>query len=169
MCTHSLVILLLLLTESLYVSASPISIPPNTISLLNGETSLLSGTDALLSTPEQLVKDLGSSVPLPGPLSSLPILGHNKFVTLPMARRFNSTGASNILKFDQERAKSIRQRAQARSDGKPLDRVGDQISVPATSQAVSYVVSVRLLDFISFIRALRSNQTFIGEPPVECA
>ncbi|TFK83046.1 aspartic peptidase A1 [Polyporus arcularius HHB13444] len=60
---------------------------------------------------------------------------------LSLARRFNSTGSSNVLKFDQARAKAMQQRG--RTDQDPSSAAdASVINVDATSQAVSYVVEV---------------------------
>ena len=66
-------------------------------------------------------------------------------VTLSLARRFNSTGSSNVLKFDQARARELRRKGQARGGGVDQgdsDPSGNLYDVEATSQVVSYVVTV---------------------------
>ncbi|KAI0690560.1 aspartic peptidase A1 [Cerioporus squamosus] len=58
---------------------------------------------------------------------------------LNLARQVNSTGSSNVLKFDQRRAEAMRQRAQA--DSSPTS-AASSFDVDAISQAVCYVVEV---------------------------
>ncbi|KAH9934569.1 aspartic peptidase A1 [Epithele typhae] len=73
-------------------------------------------------------------------------------VHLPMARRFNSTGAVNVLKFDQARAEAIRKRGSPGLNAAETQQnvEGGITNIDATSQVVSYVVS-----------------TLIGNPPHE--
>ncbi len=78
---------------------------------------------------------------------------------LSLARRFNSTGSSNVLKFDQARAKAMQQRG--RTDEDPSSAAdASVINVDATSQAVSYVVEVspsRLFSSFAIKRLVRSS------------
>lgn len=60
-------------------------------------------------------------------------------VTLPFARRFNSTGATKILEHDQARAKTLKARALAKP-GQFSRRIID--NDPVTNQAVDYVATV---------------------------
>ncbi|KAI8989240.1 acid protease [Trametes punicea] len=60
-------------------------------------------------------------------------------VTLPIARRLNVTGATNIVKLDQARAKALKTRPQTHA-GKA--RRTDIFNVPATNEAVDYVATV---------------------------
>ncbi|EIW53178.1 aspartic peptidase A1 [Trametes versicolor FP-101664 SS1] len=64
---------------------------------------------------------------------------------LPLAKRVNSTGSANIVKFDQDRARATRQRSQASDATGPAGgsfAVGQAFNDVAISQAVSYVVEV---------------------------
>ncbi|TCD63444.1 hypothetical protein EIP91_005385 [Steccherinum ochraceum] len=72
-------------------------------------------------------------------------------VTLPFARRMNVTGAHDILRMDQARAKSLRSKshdAKSVSGGTERDvlrsAVGAAFGVPSTSQGVDYVVQVQV-------------------------
>ena len=64
-------------------------------------------------------------------------------VTLSVARRFNSMGSSNVLKFDQARAKALRQRAQTDSSSTPATDAS-AFNVEVVSQVVSYVLEVSI-------------------------
>lgn len=70
---------------------------------------------------------------------------------LPLAKRVNSTGSANIVKFDQDRARATRQRSQASDPTGPAAgsfAAGQAFNDVATSQAVSYVVEVRVLEML---------------------
>lgn len=66
-----------------------------------------------------------------------PVLVRDGKVSLPLARRTNSTGLLNVLQRDQARATSLKARAQAKLQGRSSG------SIEATNQAEDYVVSVR--------------------------
>jgi len=68
-----------------------------------------------------------------------PVVVRDNLITLPIAKRVNSTGATNVLERDQARARGLRQIGEAKTSGLKSDAV---ISVPATNQLVDYVVSV---------------------------
>ena len=72
-------------------------------------------------------------------------------VTLNVARRLNSTGSSNVLKFDQARAKAFRQRGQASGNPTPAADAST-FDIGVTSQAVSYVMQVRVYECTAHIR-----------------
>ncbi|OJT12452.1 Polyporopepsin [Trametes pubescens] len=79
-------------------------------------------------------------------------------VRLPMAKRINATGSAKILERDQARVRGLRARAAARASGHRLPIPGrDSGSVPATSQAVDYVVNVN-----TFIVDTGSANTWVG-------
>ena len=59
-------------------------------------------------------------------------------ISIPLARRFNATGAKNILAADQARAKFLK--SGGRSVHKPAAGTGD---VPVTNGAVTYTAAVR--------------------------
>nr|VWP01211.1 MARTX [Ganoderma boninense] len=66
-------------------------------------------------------------------------------VTLSIARRFNSTGATNIVKADQARAKVLKARSQATrvaAADTPVGRMFPGHNVPVTNQVVIYTASV---------------------------
>ena len=78
-------------------------------------------------------------------VSASPIVVRDSPVTFPIARRLNSTGAANILKADQARAKVLKARSQASN----LASTGDEdavlaadVDVPVTNGAVVYTASV---------------------------
>ncbi|KAM5546222.1 hypothetical protein V8D89_000348 [Ganoderma adspersum] len=83
-------------------------------------------------------------------------------VTLPFARRFNSTGATKILEHDQARAKVLKARALAKP-GQLSRRIID--NDPVTNQAVDYVATVGFgtppSEFTLLIDTGSSN-TFVG-------
>ncbi|KAL7284878.1 hypothetical protein ACG7TL_002192 [Trametes sanguinea] len=60
-------------------------------------------------------------------------------VTLPIARRLNVTGAANLVKLDQARAKAFKSRSKAQI-GKT--QRADVFNTPITNEAVDYVASV---------------------------
>ncbi|RPD60612.1 aspartic peptidase A1 [Lentinus tigrinus ALCF2SS1-7] len=66
-------------------------------------------------------------------------------VTLGVARRFNSVGSSNVLKFDQARARALRQRTQTDSSSAPAEDA-DIYSMDVVSQVVAYVMEVGIGD-----------------------
>ncbi|PIL28799.1 transporter [Ganoderma sinense ZZ0214-1] len=78
-------------------------------------------------------------------VSATPIVVRDSLVTLPIARRFNSTGAANIVKADQARAKTLKARLQA-TKVSPVDTAAGKIfpgiNVPVTNQAIIYTASV---------------------------
>lgn len=61
-------------------------------------------------------------------------------ITLPIARRLNITGAANLVKLDQARAKALKSRPQAHTGNSPRATIFD---APVTNQAVDYVATVR--------------------------
>lgn len=63
-------------------------------------------------------------------------------ITLPIARRLNVTGAANLVKLDQARAKALKARAKAGAERTPRATIFD---APVTNQAVDYVATVRHL------------------------
>ncbi|KAI0634527.1 aspartic peptidase A1 [Trametes polyzona] len=70
-------------------------------------------------------------------------------ITLPVAKRFNSTGSANVVKFDQERARATRLRSQASQSPAGLAATsfaqsGKAFNAVAESQAVSYVIEVTI-------------------------
>ncbi|PIL28748.1 hypothetical protein GSI_08792 [Ganoderma sinense ZZ0214-1] len=80
-------------------------------------------------------------------ISAKPIVVRDLPVTLPIARRFNLTGANNILKSDQARAKVLKARSQASKE--PPASVSAvsklfarDVDVAVTNGAVIYTASV---------------------------
>ena len=76
-----------------------------------------------------------------------PITIRDSPITLSVAKRFNVTGVSHILKTDQSRAISIEKRATASNSGSASfgrDRsiTTAAFGVPSTNYAVDYVVNV---------------------------
>ena len=76
-------------------------------------------------------------------LSSLgtPLASSTSAITLPLARRFNATGALNIAEADRARAKLLKSRI-ASNTGKNNKR--SVFLAPITNGAVSYSVSVSI-------------------------
>ena len=79
-----------------------------------------------------------------------PITIRESLITLPIAKKFNSTGVRNILKGDQARAKALLEW----SKGKPLQGLHerDPGSIQIENVAVSYVATIG-----------------VGQPPTNCA
>ena len=78
-------------------------------------------------------------------VSASPIVVRDSLVTFPIARRLNSTGAANILKADQARAKVLKARSQATKVAAVETAAGKifpGINVPVTNQAVIYTANV---------------------------
>lgn len=70
-------------------------------------------------------------------VSANPIVIRDSPVTLPIARRFNTTGVPNILAADKARAKVLKVRSQAQRF-----KQSAVVPVPVTNQAVTYTVSL---------------------------
>lgn len=69
-------------------------------------------------------------------VSATPVVRDTPTITLPIAKRFNTTGTFNLLAQDQARAKWLK----SRGKGEQLaERAG---SVPVTNELVSYIASV---------------------------
>ncbi|KAI1786220.1 acid protease [Ganoderma leucocontextum] len=78
-------------------------------------------------------------------VSAKPIVVRDSPVTLPIARRFNSTGTANIVKADQARAKVLKARSQASSApavNTAAGKIFPGINVPVTNAAVIYTASI---------------------------
>ena len=60
-------------------------------------------------------------------------------ITLPLARRLNTTGTAKLLEQDQARAKALVERTHA----DPAKFQNAPTNVPATNVAVGYITSVR--------------------------
>ncbi|KAL7284813.1 hypothetical protein ACG7TL_002123 [Trametes sanguinea] len=138
MSPHSLVTLLL--TFILSVSASPLPTLPTDAPSLLSSTGL--ATDELTTT---------TSSPVPA---------------LSLARRFNHTGSANVLKFDQARARALRGRAGSYPETYTSSFASSKIfDVDATSQAVSYAVTVNIGNPPTSYQLLvdtGSSNTFVG-------
>ncbi|TFY69680.1 hypothetical protein EVJ58_g276 [Rhodofomes roseus] len=68
-------------------------------------------------------------------VAASPVQVNKPLVSLPLVRRTNSTGLSNLLAHDQERARNLKERARAKLEGRAA-------SVEATNAVDTYVVSV---------------------------
>ncbi|RPD60618.1 acid protease [Lentinus tigrinus ALCF2SS1-7] len=110
---------------------------------------------SLLATPLLGLTLFSSAFPL-GPLAAsfaqansilTPLSGSDapSQTTLDVARRFKSDGPSNVLKFDQARARALQHRRQLDASSSPTS-VGDagSYNIGAQSQAVTYVVTVQV-------------------------
>ena len=69
-----------------------------------------------------------------------PLVTARNPVTLPLARRFNFTGAQKITEIDQERVKSLRSYGASHEGGLSKRSI---FPVAATNGAVEYTVEVR--------------------------
>ncbi|KAF9820011.1 hypothetical protein IEO21_01673 [Rhodonia placenta] len=88
-----------------------------------------------------------------------PVLVRDGKVSLPLARRTNSTGLLNVLQRDQARATSLKARAQAKLQGRSSG------SIEATNQAEDYVVSVGIGSpptYYSLLVDTGSSNTWVG-------
>lgn len=75
-------------------------------------------------------------------VSATPVVQvRDNLVRLPIAKKFNFTGSSNVLARDQARVKLLHAQARAKLSGTPLS--SDAIvNVPVDNQVVSYIASV---------------------------
>ncbi|KAF8078962.1 aspartic peptidase A1 [Lyophyllum atratum] len=81
-----------------------------------------------------------STVLLALAVSANPIVIRDSPVTLPLARRLNTTSIHNLVRHDVTRAKALRARAEAKASGKfHVDAV---INEQVDNQAVTYIASV---------------------------
>lgn len=84
-----------------------------------------------------------------GVVDANPVKIRDSTVTLPFAKRVNATGTLNLVAHDRARVQGLRAKGSGVSHGAlQPDIVGE---VPATNQAVDYVVNVQ-----------------IGNPPTTC-
>ncbi|OSC99303.1 acid protease [Trametes coccinea BRFM310] len=137
MSPHSLVTLLF--TFVLSISASPLpTLPTDPTSLLSSSGL---ATDDLSTT----------SSPVPA---------------LSLARRFNHTGSANVLRFDQARARAMRGRTGSYPETYTSSFASGKVfEIDATSQAVSYVVTVNIGNPPTSYQLLvdtGSSNTFVG-------
>lgn len=73
-------------------------------------------------------------------VSANPVALHDAKVTLPLARRLNTTSIHNLVRHDQNRAKALRARAEAKTSG---SFVSDAIiNESVDNQAVTYIAEV---------------------------
>ncbi|KAF8899074.1 aspartic protease [Infundibulicybe gibba] len=72
-------------------------------------------------------------------VSANPLAIRDSLVTLPLTRRLNVTSAHNLVRHDQNRAKALRARAEAKINGLKVDAV---INEQVDNQAVTYIASV---------------------------
>ncbi|KAM5546209.1 hypothetical protein V8D89_000335 [Ganoderma adspersum] len=75
-------------------------------------------------------------------VSAKPIVIRDAPVTLPIARRFNTTGVANLLKADQARAQVLKARSQASNLASTNAVLAADVDVPVTNGAVVYTASV---------------------------
>ncbi|KAH9903191.1 aspartic peptidase A1 [Cubamyces lactineus] len=105
-----------------------------------------------------------SSTTLPGSEGLIP----SSRMTLPLAKRYNSTGSANVLKFDQARAKAIRARTGQNGGSSAVEYAATSsqaFNEQAMSQAVSYIVTVIMLNYSSpdqLIVDTGSSNTWVG-------
>jgi cathepsin E len=72
-------------------------------------------------------------------VSANPVVIRDSLVTLPLTRRLNVTSVHNLLRHDQNRAKALRTRAEAKISGLKVDAV---VNEQVDNQAVTYIASV---------------------------
>ena len=75
-----------------------------------------------------------------------PIVVRKTPISVPLARRFNATGASNVLASDQARARFLKSGG-IKSVHKPAVNAGD---VPVTNGAVIYTAAVRATQVVYY-------------------
>ena len=82
-----------------------------------------------------------------------PVVVRDSFVTLPLVKRFNFTGAASLLQHDQARAQKLKALGNSRS----AERLGFAarsedavISVPAVNDAVNYALNVSISSILEF-------------------
>lgn len=73
-------------------------------------------------------------------ISASPVVVRDSVVSLPVAKRFNATGAANILGRDQTRARYFKSRGPGGTS--PVQKL---FSEPDTDSVVDYTVSVSIL------------------------
>jgi cathepsin E len=89
---------------------------------------------------EMFFASLLSTVLLALAVSANPIVIRDSPVTLPLARRLNTTSIHNLVRHDVTRAKALRARAEAKASGNfHVDAV---INEQVDNQAVTYIASV---------------------------
>ncbi|KAI0752473.1 acid protease [Daedaleopsis nitida] len=96
-------------------------------------------------------------------VAAKPIVVRDSPVSLPLARRFNITGVSNILAADQARAKVLKTRSHA--EGKEKAKAASVINDPVTNQAAIYTASVGVgtpPTFYDLIVDTGSSNTWVG-------
>ncbi|KAK7680342.1 hypothetical protein QCA50_016582 [Cerrena zonata] len=67
-------------------------------------------------------------------------------VSLPFARRINATSIQNLLKIDQARAKALKTRTKAQRGSNKVSASAAAFGIPATNQAVDYILNVGVGD-----------------------
>lgn len=98
--------------------------------------------------------------------ASSPLVVRNSPVSIPLARRFNVTGAKNILAADQARAKFLK--SGTKSAQKAAASSG---SLPVTNGAVTYTAAV-CATFLYSVASIDDRAIFVqinvGSPPTVC-
>ncbi len=76
-----------------------------------------------------------------------PLVVRDSPVTIPFARRFNTTGTANLLKLEQARARTLKNRSRIPPVGLQGNKLPPNVaySIPASNQIVDYVVDVSLV------------------------
>ncbi|EIW58441.1 aspartic proteinase precursor [Trametes versicolor FP-101664 SS1] len=96
-------------------------------------------------TPSSLITALLVLLSLAADARSTPVVPvRSNGVHLPVAKRFNFTGAAKILERDQARVRKLRARAAARLSGETLSPDVGAASVLALNQATQYVVTAAI-------------------------
>ncbi|KAF7794844.1 hypothetical protein EIP86_005986 [Pleurotus ostreatoroseus] len=89
-------------------------------------------------------------------------------ISLPVAKRINITGTTNLVQHDRARVEALRAKAEARVSGVKKGPVSDAKSVgsvPSTNQGVDYVVNVQIGNpptTYSLLVDTASSNTWVG-------
>jgi hypothetical protein len=78
--------------------------------------------------------------------AATPVVVRDSFITLPLARRFNTTGSKTVLQRDQARAQGFKSGTRARTHTAAASAAsGTSFPEAVTNGAVSYTAEVCLL------------------------
>lgn len=107
-----------------------------------------------------------------------PVIVTDNFVKLPIARRFNSTGAAKLVQLDRARAQTLKASSQSRHSSQHFRNaakaaVGAMSDEPVTNQATTYTAAVSGLRFgdathHGYTDTGTHLQVQVGSPPTTC-
>lgn len=94
-----------------------------------------------------------------------PVVIRDSPITLPFARRFNTTGTTRLLELEQARARALRDRPRTAPAGLQGTKLPPSaaFSIPASNQIVDYVVSVSLYFKIYLLYTWLLSDCFVFE------